>query len=94
MLVDKLRRRLRKLACRVGNLRVYSTVREADFLMTSSLFTLTSYFPKIGKAGEIGVKSEKVKSASLCESCRFLAEGKGFEPLWACAQTVFKTASL
>ena len=23
-----------------------------------------------------------------------LAEGKGFEPLWACTQTVFKTASL
>ena len=25
---------------------------------------------------------------------RFVAEGKGFEPLWAWAQTVFKTASL
>ena len=24
----------------------------------------------------------------------FVAEGKGFEPLWAGAQTVFKTASL
>ena len=24
----------------------------------------------------------------------FMAEGMGFEPMWTCAQTVFKTASL
>ena len=26
--------------------------------------------------------------------CRVLAEAEGFEPPWACTQTVFKTASL
>ena len=31
---------------------------------------------------------------SLKKQSFFMAEGKGFEPLWSCPQTVFKTASL
>ena len=31
---------------------------------------------------------------TFCRCPFVLAEAKGFEPLWACTQTVFKTASL
>ena len=44
--------------------------------------------PKLGERQ----KKEKPRKRSVFKA--FMAEGKGFEPLWAGAQTVFKTASL
>ena len=46
---------------------------------------------KILKFGK-GQKEKSLKNVVF--SRLFMAEGKGFEPLWAGAQTVFKTASL
>ena len=40
------------------------------------------FFPKYGKSGRFD------------RFMPYLAEAEGFEPPWACAQTVFKTASL
>ena len=52
---------------------------------------MREFKPKTFKFG----KWRKEKSLeNVVFSRLFMAEGKGFEPLWAGAQTVFKTASL
>ena len=37
---------------------------------------------------------KKIHRNSIKITVEFMAERKGFEPLWGCPQTVFKTASL
>ncbi len=38
--------------------------------------------------------NEKIPNQTKCSVGYIMAEAEGFEPPWACTQTVFKTASL
>ena len=65
------------------------TVHRTVFLPTASaqLSVACSYFESLPV-------SQQKNTVGITTDCIFLAEAKGFEPLWACTQTVFKTASL
>ena len=62
-----------------------------DRLVMTTSHSRSEFSPQ---ASYLSIWWTKTKTATLFQELRFMAEGKGFEPLWAWAQTVFKTASL
>ena len=63
-----------------------------DFLFDEKLRETREKLSKKRSNAEPGKKEKSLEN--IVFSRLFMAERKGFEPLWGCPQTVFKTASL